>query len=151
MLAAALLLAHPAGAQDRPGFDTPPPAALPDISSWESDGASLDLEEPERTLEYELLVSPDRQGVWAVTRYRTRHAAPDVAPRGAGDERLQWNDGKSFRRWVCRPQPGGGCRWRELEEGSEAYQAELTPVLLIWRMHRRLMWARARSFLPHED
>lgn len=149
-VAGLLGLAVAAAAQERPAFETPPPAALPDVSGWESDGASMTLDDPGRTVEYELSVSPERQGVWAVTRYRTLLDDRASAPAGAGDERLQWNDGHRFRRWVCRSRPEGGCRWRELEEGSAEYQEELASVLLIWRMHRRLLYARAHSLLPND-
>jgi hypothetical protein len=156
---AALLAASAAGAQERPAFDAPLPPALPDVSGWESDAASIDLEDPAHTLEYELRVEPGRQGLWTITRYRTRYARPPAAG-GAGDERLQWNDAGKLRRFACRPagdaargEPGGSaaCEWRELSQGSPEYQSELASVLLVWRMHRRLLHARARSLLAHDD
>jgi hypothetical protein len=150
------LLAAGAGAQERPVFDTPPPAELPDLSGWESTGASIDLEDPARTLEYELRVQPGREGIWGVTRYRIRFADAAAPAREPG-ERLQWSDAGRFRRFACIPSSdaagiaAGACEWRELPEGSPEYQAELPSVLLVWRMHRRLLHARARSLLPHPD
>jgi len=148
---AALLIAAAAAAQERPRFDADPPPELPDFASWESEGASIDLEDPARTLEYELRVQPGREGLWAVTRYRSVASGP--APADAG-ERLQWSDAGTLRRFACTPPrgtPGPACEWRELAPGTPEYQAELADVLLIWRMHRRLLHARARSLLPHPD
>ena len=42
--------------------------------------------------------------------------------------------------------------WRRVEaaHAPASWEAELANVLLIWRMHRRLLYARARSLFAHD-
>jgi len=129
------------------------PGAVPDVSAWPSSGEVLDLDDPPRTLEYVLYVDPERQGEWALVRYRVRVEDPAARERLGvdDDEKLQWSvDGRRLRRFACRA-AASGCAWEELEPGTPAYDRELGTVLFIYRTHRQLLRARARSLLPPPD
>lgn len=129
------------------GFAAALPAELPDVTGWEKSIGSAELENPRRSVAYELFVHPDRPAVYSVTRYRIRLLTQgDVAARHGQDEKLQWDrDGKDVRRYTCETpaeatsQP---CRWRELARGSAEFDLEMPAILSVYALHAHLLSER---------
>ena len=131
------------------------PGVLPSISSWERVAGAVDLERPRRSIEYALYVDPQRQALYAVTHYRVSIADMNERERAglSRSERLQWHTREGIlRRFEChRSSPPGPypCDWGELAPESQSYKNQLALVLEIYELHRRLLWARARSLVEH--
>lgn len=119
------------------------PTVLPDISTWERSSGFAEFDDPRRRFEYELYVDPLRGASYAVTRYWIH--VDDPAERRKADitdtEKLQWDvDGRTLRRFECRPDPAGGpCVWVEFEFDSPEYRRELKPILAIYAIHSGLL------------
>jgi len=139
-------LAALAAACGTAGFAAALPPGLPDVTGWERSAGSAELENPRRSVAYELLVHPDRPAVYSVTRYRTRLAAQDGAGGPGWHEKLQWDrDGKDVRRYTCEKPAGATrrpCRWREFARGSAEYDLEMPVILSIYALHARLLSER---------
>lgn len=122
------------------------PAGLPSMQGWEKITGEVVLDNPRLRVQYEFFVNPVRPGLYELIRYRV--TLPD-GPAGAGDypplEKLQWQAGqRDLRRFECgpRPEPGAPCQWRELVQGSAEYHREVSVILWLYGVHRRLLLER---------
>jgi len=138
--AAALVLLLAACASGGHRFTARLPHGLPDISRWEKSAGSAEFKAPDRSLEYELYVAPQRPSVYSVTRYRVREAGAVPA-----NEKLQWDrDGRDVRRYECVADAGdAACRWREFSHGSKEYDGELSTLVAVYFLHAELLHRRA--------
>ncbi len=127
-------------------FAAPLPAGMPSMQGWEKLSGAAELDEPRARVEYEFYVNPRRPGIYELIRYRvtlpvgTRHAADYPAL-----EKVQWQRGaKDLRRFECHPgaSPAAPCRWRELLQGSEAYDREVPVIIWLYGVHLRLAEGR---------
>lgn len=122
------------------------PAAIPDISTWERSSGFAEFDAPKRRFEYELYVDPERGASYAVTRYWIHVDDPAEGRKAdiTDTEKLQWDvDGRTLRRFECRPDPSGGpCVWVEFEFDSPEYRRELKPILAVYSIHRNLLRER---------
>jgi len=122
------------------------PDAIPDISAWGRSSGFPELEAPRRRFEYELYVDPARAATYAITRYWIHVDDPEERRKAdiTDTEKLQWDvDGRTLRRFECRPDPSSGpCLWVELEFDSPEFHRELKPVLAVYTIHRNLLHER---------
>jgi len=124
------------------------PAALPDISGWERSAGYAELQDPARSFEYELYVDPAYGAKYSVTRYRIHVDDPEEARKAdiTDTEKLQWDvDGRTLRRFECRPVAHGPCVWVEFEFDSPEYRRELKPIFAVYALHRRLLHEREQA------
>jgi len=118
------------------------PQGLPDVSGWEHSSGRVEFDNPRRTLEYELIVNPERPGVYSIARYRIRLLQREAAASTLADaEKLQWDrDGVDVRRYVCEPnRTAWGCHWRELARHGREYDLEMPTLLSLYALHARLL------------
>jgi hypothetical protein len=123
------------------------PQGLPDLRTWEKSTGWAELDSPRRTVEYELYVGPQRQGVYSVTRYRITIKDPHEQRKSGITpiEKLQWDlDGRDVRRFECAPPSGRGahCTWKQIPTGSPEYLREMPVLLSVYGLHRRLLYER---------
>ena len=124
------------------------PEVLPDISTWERSSGFAEFDAPRRSFEYELYVDPTREATYAITRYWIHVDDPDERRKAdmTDTEKLQWDvDGRTLRRFECRPEPSGApCVWFELERDTPEYHRELQPILAVYSIHRNLLREREK-------
>jgi hypothetical protein len=116
-------------------FEVRLPPELPDVSRWELSSGRAEMA-AQRSVDYELYVSPERPSVYSVTRYRERQAS----------EKLQWDrDGRDVRRYECVPNEaaaGAPCRWREFARGTSEYDGELRTLTAVYFLHAARLHGR---------
>lgn len=130
-----------------PGLRDSFPAGVPDTTGWETSSGAAEFGRPDHTVEYKLYVSPERGAFYALTRYRIVFADPEErARRGiTADEKLQWDvDGKTVRRYACvgAERASEPCEWSEMARGSDDYNRETGNLLMIFGLHRKLLYER---------
>lgn len=130
-----------------PGLQRSFPEGLPDTTGWETSRGAAEFASPNHSVEYELYVSPERQGVYTVARYRIRFDDADERKRQgiAATEKLQWDvDGRTVHRYECvgafsAQEP---CAWRQLAFGTPEFEQETANLLRVYALHRRLLHER---------
>jgi hypothetical protein len=125
-------------------FSQPLPAGVPSTEGWEKSEARAELDDPRRTVEYQLFVSPKRSATYEVIRYRITYADPAERERSqyTANEQLQWDlDGRRLRRFELMP-GDQGARWEELTAGSERFRRQTPAILSLLALHRELLYRR---------
>lgn len=126
----ALAASLPETADDAPE-GTPSRAVMAD---WEQ--IRGDVETDAVRVVYELYVTPERNGVYTVTRYRvTRKVADALGPAREESQKYIWNmaRGQPLR---CFAREEGGA-WRMLAHGSHEYRAEMLTAISVYALHRK--------------
>jgi hypothetical protein len=140
---AALALLLTAAVPVRAGapFTAPLPDGLPSLQTWERIAGDAVVDDPALHVEYEFYVNPERPALYELIRYRVSRADGTITDQHPGLEKLQWQAGeRDFRRFECFPAPGSvGCRWRRMRQGSDEFTREVSVILWLYGVHRRLL------------
>ena len=143
VIALLLLLVGPAapGQDASAGFALQLPAAVGDVSSWETITGRFETTRARGS--YLFYVNPRRQGIYQLMRYRVELLGA-TDPRSGGhtfSERVAFvrNPGTREPLLCWRLQPGGsGLFWHSLTPGSEEYQHEMATLMQVLAVHRRV-------------
>jgi len=112
------------------------PEGVGDVSTWEV--VSGDFETAEVRGAYRLYVSPERQAIYQLMRYRVHLLAPrsDVERRREPGERVVFVRRPGSREPLrCWREASAG-RWLEVGAGTAEYRFEMHTLIRVLAMHR---------------
>ncbi len=127
-----------------PGLRHSFPVGVPDATGWETSSGAAQFGSPGYTVEYQLYVSPEREAVYTLARYRVSFDDPAERERNGIDatEKMQWDvDGRELHRYECvgAVRASDPCEWHELRAGTPEFKRETPILLMLFGLHRRLL------------